>query len=158
MSTVTAPAVQDVSEEEVASKGKGKLLLIALVVLVVAGAGAWFFLGGDDEAEAEEAAAPVEGQILALESLVTTTGSAQLHHARVAPALVLREGADLQVVEARVALLEDRLLREVSAMDADQLRSTAGSDQLREALTAGAQEIWPDGEVLRVVLTELLVQ
>jgi hypothetical protein len=31
-------------------------------------------------------------------------------------------------------------------------------DELRNRLTARAQEVYPDGEVVRVVLTELLVQ
>lgn len=157
MSATTAPAPPDLLEdEESGSGGKKKLLVIALVVLLVAGAAAWFLViapGG--EAEAAEV---VEGTVMPLDPLTTTTGTAALHHARVALALVLTEDADEGAITARAALLQDALLREVATMNADLLRSADGSNQLRANLTTHAQEIWPDGEVLRVVLTELLVQ
>ncbi|WP_052668831.1 flagellar basal body-associated FliL family protein [Nitriliruptor alkaliphilus] len=157
MSATTAPAPPELFEdEESASGGKRKLLLILLAVLLVGGAAAWFLViapGG--EAEAAEV---VEGTVLPLDPLTTTTGTAALHHARVALALVLVEGADEEVITARAPLLQDALLREVATMNADVLRSADGSNQLRVNLTSHAQEIWPDGEVMRVVLTELLVQ
>jgi flagellar protein FliL len=157
MSATTAPAPPAAFEdEEVRPGGKRKLLLLLTLGLLVVGGAVWFlFLAPAEEAGAAEV---VEGVVLQLEPLTTTTGTAALHHARVALALVLVEGADEGVVTARSALLEDALLREVATMDADLLRSSAGSDQLRTNLTTHAQEIWPDGEVLRVVLTELLVQ
>lgn len=154
MSATTAPA-PPVAPAEDAPKGKKKLIVIVLAILLV-GAAAWFFLlAPQDEAGAAEV---VDGAVVPLEAMTTTTGTAALHHARVALALVLAEDADAATVTARAPLLQDALLREIATMDADHLRSAAGSDQLRTNLTAHAQEVWPDGEVLRVVLTELLVQ
>lgn len=156
MSATTAPAPTLLEEEAAPSGGKRKLILIVLVLLLVAGGAAKFLLGpGAEEADAAEV---VEGAVVPLEPLTTTTGTATLSHARVALALVLVEGADEVAVTERAPLLQDALLREVATLNADQLRSSEGSDQLRTALTAHAQEIWPEGEVLRVILTELLVQ
>lgn len=157
MSATTAPAPAFVEEAAAPSGGKRKLIVIVLVLLLVVGGGAAKFLLGSGAEEAE-AAEVVEGVVVPLEPLTTTTGTATLSHARVALALILVEGADEVTVTERAPLLQDALLREVATMNADQLRSSEGSDQLRVALTAHAQEIWPDGEVLRVILTELLVQ
>jgi flagellar FliL protein len=156
MSAMTAPAPALVEDEPAPSGGKRKLIVIVLVLLVAIGGGAAKFLLGSDADEGE--AEVVEGVVVPLEPLTTTTGTATLSHARVALALVLVEGADEVTVMERAPLLQDALLREVATMNADQLRSSEGSDQLRVALTAHAQEVWPEGEVLRVILTELLVQ
>ncbi len=156
MSATIAPAPAAPGTDAPPGRSRKKLLLIGLPLLLAVAAAVWFFvLAPSGEAEAGEV---VEGVIVSLEPQTTTTGTAALHHARVALGLVLVEGADETVITARAALLQDALLQEVAAMDADLLRSAAGSDQLRTNLTAHARRIWPDGEVLRVVLTELLVQ
>lgn len=150
------------SEAEAVAEGTGRprkkllVLVAALVVLGGIGAGAWLFLGSAsaDEPPPEE----VDGEIVPLEPLTTTVGEASLHHARVTLAVVLGAEADPLVVEERVALLQDALLREIARMDAEQLRSAEGSDGLRERLSAQAQEIWGEEVVRRVLLTELLVQ
>jgi flagellar protein FliL len=161
MSATIAPAPLLDDEDEGRSRGRGRLLvLLAVLVGVAVGAG-WFLLLGPGAAAAE-AEAPggevTEGAVLELPPLTTTTGTATLRHARVALGLVLTEGADETAITARAPLLQDALLREIATMDADHLRSSTGSDQLRGNLTEHAQTIWPDGEVIRIVLTELLVQ
>lgn len=157
MSATIAPAPSDAIEPTSGRKGRRRLLLIVLLLAVVAGAAAWFVVGPGAGAEAA-ADEVVEGTVVPLPPLTTTTGTAAPSHARVALGLVLVEGADEAVVTARTPLLQDALLREIAEVDGDRLRSAAGSDELRQNLTAHAQAIWPDGEVLRVVLTELLVQ
>lgn len=145
------------TETAATTTGRGRKLLLAVLVIAVAVAAAWFFL----LREVPEAAADVEvedGLIVGLDPLTTTTGEAARQHARVAMSLVLAEGITADVVTDRAPLLQDALLREVARMDGDELRSAAGSDQLRAELTAAAQGIWTEGEVRRVVLTELLVQ
>ncbi|MTV27335.1 flagellar basal body-associated FliL family protein [Nitriliruptoraceae bacterium ZYF776] len=156
MSATIAPTAPEATEGETKKGGKRKLVLILLVVLLVAGAAYWFLLKPAPEADAD--AEVPDGPIVALDPLTTTTGEASLRHARVAMSLVLVEGADPVAVTDRAPLLQDALLREVARMDGDELRSAEGSDALRAHLTEAAQGIWDEGEVKRVVLTELLIQ
>jgi flagellar protein FliL len=137
-------------------KKRLKLYLAILLAVIVGGAAAAFFLLGGD-AEAQEEPDVVEGSIVQLEPQTTTLGAGPMEHARVAVAVVLAEGVAVEVVEPRAALLRDALLRELAAMDGESLRTVTGSDQLRDRLSAEAREIWEDGEVVRVVLTELVV-
>ena len=148
------------SETESMTAGKGRSRILLVVVGVVAvllfGIAGWLFLGGGGPEE--PSAEAVDGPIVALEPLTTTVGEASLQHARVTLAVVLTQAADPNVVEPRVALLKDALLREVARLDAGELRSAEGSDGLRERLSAEAQEIWGEQVVRRVLITELLVQ
>jgi flagellar protein FliL len=142
-------------ELEPPAKKRWKLYLAVLVAVIAGGAAAAFFLlgGGGPEEEIEV----VEGEIVQLEAQTTTLGEGPAVHARVAIAVVLAEGVAVEVIPPRTPLLRDALLRELAVMDSDTLRTVAGSDQLRQRLTADAQEIWEEGEVVRIVLTELVV-
>ncbi|GGI06715.1 flagellar basal body-associated FliL family protein [Egicoccus halophilus] len=141
---------------ETTPKSKKKLfVLVGALAVVITAAAAWFLLLAPQDAEAAE---PVDGEIVTFEPLTTTLGVSSPSHARVSLAIVLSEGTDPALIEPKQALLQDALLQEIAAMQADQLRSAEGSDQLRQALTADARAIWGDDVVRRVVLTELLVQ
>ena len=134
---------------------KRRVLLLGVLALVLALAGGWWMLGTADAAEDLSA---VDGEIVDLPAMTTTVGERGIHHARVGLAIVLSEAADPEQIAPRQALLQDALLRQVSALDADTVRSAEGSDRLRAALTEKAREIWGEEAIRRVVLTELLVQ
>jgi flagellar basal body-associated protein FliL len=143
-------------EAEAPPREKRRILLVLVgATLLAMIAGGWWAFG---HAAAGEPPPDVDGDIVALEPLTTTVGERGMNHARVSLAVVLTEDADESVVEPRVALLQDALLRALAATDADTLRGAAGSDQLREHLSAEARDIWGEDTVRRVVLTELLVQ
>jgi flagellar basal body-associated protein FliL len=148
-------------EENEAPKKKGKLRLVIVVALVlVVAAGGYLFLfggsGGPDEAAAAE---PVEGAVIDGATMtVAVEGSDGPHFVRVSFAVVLAEGADSAAVGERIQLLQDGALTVITGYSADVLRTTEGLDTLRTDLSAAAHQIYPDGEVLRVVLTELIVQ
>jgi len=155
-------AVALAPEEELGPDGeepeRGRRVLVVLLVillLVAVGAAAtwWFVLRAPAEARGLQ-----DGEVVVLEPLTTTLGEQSLRHARVNLAVVLVDGQEPEVVEAKAAILQDALLREVARMDADQLRSSAGSEALRVRLTEDAYEIWGDEVIRRVLLTELLVQ
>lgn len=142
--------------EDDAGGGRGKLIVIlAVVVLLLGGGGGvwWFVLAPD-----EEPAPPGDGAIVAIEPLTTTTGEDTMRHARVGIAVVLVEGQLPEVLDEHLPLLQDELLREIAGMNADQLRSVAGSEELRSRMSEHAVEIWGEEVVRRVVLTELLLQ
>lgn len=145
-------------EEELVEEGsggrKGLFIAVVLVVLLGGGAAAWWFLWDGAAADVE----PRDGEVVILESLTTTLGESSLRHARVTLAIVLVEGEDADVLEPYAPMLQDALLREIAQLDADQLRSSEGSDELRRRLTAEAQGIWGEEVVRRVLLTELLIQ
>lgn len=142
------------ADEEEGGRSLLRILLVILIVVAVAAGATWWFL-----LRAPAEATPLQdGEVVVLEPLTTTLGESSLRHARVNLAVVLVEGTEPEVVEAKAAILQDALLREVASMDADQLRSSEGSNWLRDQLTDEAHEIWGDDVVRRVLLTELLVQ
>lgn len=154
--SIATTEVLEAAEPSPRDKKRLLIALLAVVLLLVAAGAVWFLLLAPDAEAAEEPI--VEGEIVSLEPQTTTLGDAEVTHARVALAVVLAEGVDPQVVPAKTPLLQDALLRELATMDATSIRSAEGSDLLRERLSAEAREIWEEGEVVRVVLTELLVQ
>lgn len=155
MSSVTmVPDVDDEPEQARSGRRRLAVLLTLLVIVAVAAAASWWVLLRDDPAEQVQS----DGAIMTLEPLTTTLGEATLRHARVSLAVVLVEGEDPEQAMELAPELQDALLREVAEMDADHLRSAAGSQQLREQLTTEARRIWGEDTVRRVLLTELLVQ
>ncbi len=155
MSVTETIPVEDPELEDEEGGGRSRLVtvLAVLALLVSVGGGAWWFFLADHEPEP-----PADGEVVVLPSLTATTGNATLRHARIAIGIVLVEGEETVVVDQKIPLLQDALLREIAQMDADELRSPDGSDQLRRQLTADAHEIWGEEVVRRVILTELLVQ
>lgn len=143
-----------IEPEDRPSRRRLLLILAGVLLLAVLGGGWWAF----GMANAAETIPDVDGPIVPLEPLTTTVGQDGIHHARVAVAIVLTVQADPEEIESRVPLLKDALLREVSATDADTIRSAEGSDRLRARLSEQARDIWGEEVVRRVVLTELLVQ
>lgn len=142
--------------------GKGKLFMIVGLVVVL-GAGAFFgmkmFGGSDAEAEEtpSESEPPPEGEVLEVATLTTNvSGNANL--ARVGLAVVMSEGAATDMVTAKFPVLKDAAVSELARSEAETLRTAEGADDLRKRLTKRAKKIYPDGEVLRVLLTELVVQ
>lgn len=152
---VAAPA-GDATEK----KSKKLVVIVAAVLAVVAGAlGARTFLGGgspDGAAAADPA--PQEGAVVSVAQMTASLAGAGSHYARIEFAAVLDATADQAAAEAKFPLLKDGALSVLMGFGADELRTVDGADRLREQLTAKAHEIYPDGEVVRIVLTELLIQ
>lgn len=148
--------VEEVELELEGAGGRGKLIVLVVLaaLLLAGGAAAWWFLSPGEDPDRE----PVDGPIVPIEPLTTTTGNDSLRHARIGMAVVLAEGQDAEVVSERLPLLQDALLREIAGMSADELRSIDGSEGLRVRLSNHARDIWGEEVVRRVVLTELLLQ
>lgn len=139
--------------------GKKKLLALALV-LALGGAGAFVFLRGADATEGTPAAvaAPVEGEVVEVAQMTVNLANLHNRYARISFAVVLSEGTVQDQVAPRFPLLQEAVLRGVTLFTPEDLRGPEGFDALSTALTEQAKTVYPEGEVLRVVLTELLVQ
>lgn len=141
-------------------KGKKKLIIIGAVVIALAAGGGFFFLGGD-KAEAsvvEEPAEPVEGPVIEGDQMTVNLADEESRYARLTFAVVLAAEADSGAVGERMPLLKDAILDAVAGYKAADLRAPGALDDLRAAFTERAQDVYADGSVLRVVITELLVQ
>lgn len=140
-----------------AGKSKKKLVLVALAVIVIAGLAGFFLLGGDAEGGAEPAE-PQPGDVVEVTEVTVNLAQSENRFARVGFAVLLAEGVTSDQVSDRFPLLQEAVVRTVSSFSAGDLRAPGGFDSLADALSTRAREIYPDGEVLRVVITDLLVQ
>lgn len=154
-------ADEEAVAEEEAKKGKGKLFGIIGGAVVLLGAVYFLFLGGgggDVESGVTTTTVPVEGAVIESDQMTVTLADDPVRYARITFAVVLPEGGDSTVVGEKMPLLKDGVLDVVAGLSAADLVGQAGLDSLREDLTAKALEVYVDGEVLRVVLTEVLIQ
>jgi flagellar basal body-associated protein FliL len=154
---------EEIAAAEVERGGKGKLIAIigGGVVLLAA---AWFFLfGGGGEAEADPTApttttVPAEGAVIEADQMTITLADDPVRYARIKFGVVLPEGGNSSAVGERMPVLKDAVLEVLSGYTAVDLVGREALDTLRNRLTDAAREVFPDGEVLRVVVTEVLVQ
>lgn len=162
--TDTAPDTEARTGEGKKGK-KGKLLMIVGAVVVI-GLGAFVglkvFGGGSEDAEtaaaeAEATEESADGEVLELDTITTVVGG-EGDLARVSLALVLSEDAIADTVSSRLPVVKDATVREVARSNSQQLLTPDGADDLRARLKDRTDEIYADGEVLRVLITELVVQ
>ncbi|HEY8339789.1 MAG TPA: flagellar basal body-associated FliL family protein [Egibacteraceae bacterium] len=159
--TKTAPA-PPTAPSAAAPRRRSTLTIVVAGVLVglAVGAAAYLVLlkPNDPAAATEVPAAPEEGEIVDVAELTVNVRGDGLRYARVGFAVVLAADASADAVTPDLPLLKDAAISEIGRFTAEQLRTPEGGDALRSALTKRAARLWPDGEVLRVVLTSLVVQ
>ncbi|HVL99751.1 MAG TPA: flagellar basal body-associated FliL family protein [Egibacteraceae bacterium] len=133
-----------------------RTLPVAAALALACAAAAVFVLSGSHEQAGD--AAPQEGAIVDVAQMTANLAGPQVHYVRFGFAAVLAADVAAADVEGRFALLKDAALSEIATFSADHLRTPAGVEELRGRLTARAAGVYPDGQVLRIVLTELVVQ
>jgi flagellar protein FliL len=150
---------EEVEGEEGGGGGKKKIILMVVPALLAVGAGAFFFLGGSGEASAPTTTiAPIEGEVITIDTLTVNLVGEENRYARLGFAVILDSLADAGVVEAKLPLLQDAAIGVMVHYDSTTLQSVEGQEQLRQELTDASIALFPEGEVLRAVLTELIVQ
>ncbi len=149
-------------KEETTEKvgGKKKLVMIVVPVLVVIGAAAGFFLRGGDTAEA---AVPttmpvIEGDVIEVDTMTVNLIGEEGRYARVGFAVVLDSTAESGAVGKKMPLMRDATLTVMTGFNSAELQTAEGMERLRQELSEAVVAIFPDGEVIRAVLTELIVQ
>jgi flagellar FliL protein len=144
--------------EEGGGGGMKKIIMMVTPALAV-GAGMFFFLGGSGEAAAPTTTlAPIEGEVIAIDTMTVNLVGEEGRYARLGFAVVLDSLADSGAVGTKVPLLQDAALGIMVHYDAATLQTAEGQEQLRQELSEASVALFPDGEVLRAVLTELIVQ
>lgn len=150
---------------EAESGGKGKLFAIIGVALVAVLAGVWFFVlapSGEEGAAPEEPPAPTfstdPGPIVLVDDTTVSLGGDQPHFAAVKYSAVLAMDAEQGLVEGQFGRLRSAAQLVFRGYDAATLDTPEGLLQLQADLTAKAEELWPNGEVLEVLVESLLVQ
>ena len=158
MSDEQPEATEETQEKK--SGGKKKLIMIVLPIVVVLAGAAGFFLRGGDTAEA---AVPttipvVEGDVIEVDTMTVNLIGEEGRYARVGFAVVLDSTADSGAVGKKMPLMRDATLTVMTDFDSIELQTAAGMERLRQELSNAVVALFPDGEVIRAVLTELIVQ
>ncbi len=153
-------AVKEKAEE--GTKDGSKKMLIVGLFIGVAVVAAYFLLFAKPAAPEGEAAAPVEvvvedGPVLEVATLTVNLASEDLRYARVQFGVVT-DAASVLDPTPQFPLLQDAAISIIAGFTPEELRTVAGHDRLRKELTEAVVELWPDGDVLRVVLYDLIVQ
>jgi flagellar FliL protein len=141
-----------------AKKG-GKLKLVVPVILLLgAGLAAKSLLLGSPAQKAEAKPKKEEGVIVTMDPVTVNLADAGFHYARVGFGIVLTTTANSKEVEERLPLFKDEAIRAVGAFQSRELKTVEGQDELRHRLTEVAFELYGEEEIMKVILTEIVVQ
>lgn len=157
-------AKKNKDEDDSAKRGLPftKIALAAMVGVVVytqvlAGGG-----GGAEAATETTIPDPVPGAVVEVGEVRATLADEDPSVALVRVSVQLEAGVAPEEITDELALLQEAVVSEVSALYKDQLKGTEGFDRLKGLLTARAEELYNvEGEqvtVMQVVVTELIVQ
>ena len=152
---------EQVEETTEKSGGKKKLIMIVVPIVAVIAAGAGFFLRSGDTAAAAVPTTTipvVEGDVIEVDTMTVNLIGEEGRYARIGFAVVLDSTADSGAVGKKMPLMRDATLMVMTEFDSVELQTAEGMDRLRKELSDAVVAIFPDGEVIRAVLTELIVQ
>ena len=153
-------ATEQPSEEEPSGSKRTKLLIGVGAVVLLAGGYVMTSGGGSTDAAAapEEPAAPVEGEVVSLETI--TLNLADGRFLKVGLALQLVEGIPAPAaaeVQGFAAPALDEAISLLGTMSYEQLVAPGGRDGAKAELSARLGERY-DGDVMSVYFTELVMQ
>jgi flagellar FliL protein len=151
---------EQVEEPTEKTGGKKKLVMIVVpIVVVIAGAAGIFLRGGETAEAAVPTTVPVvEGDVIEVDTMTVNLVGEEGRYARVGFAVVLDATAESGAVGVKVPLMRDATLTVMTGFDSTELQTAEGMERLRHELSDAIVAIFPDGEVIRAVLTELIVQ
>lgn len=141
-------------------KGKGKLIAIVIAAMLIGGVGAKFTVlssGKAGKPKPTPTPTPTPGPVIDLGDLTINLAEPS-RYALVGLAVELGKTADPATITTQMPLLKDAGVRRLSGISAATLLSLAGQDQVRAELTDQAQQIFGKDKIVRVLLTEVLVQ
>jgi flagellar basal body-associated protein FliL len=146
-------------EGDVEKKGKGKIVII-LVVVLVAGIGAKFTVlsgGKSGKATPTPTPTPTPGIVIDLGTMTINLADPG-RYALVGLAVELGKTGTAEKFTPEMPLLKDATVRKLAGWTAAKLLSTTGQEDVRTQLTDQAQQLFGKDSVVKVLLTELIVQ
>jgi flagellar basal body-associated protein FliL len=142
-------------------KGKGKLIAIVIAAMLVGGVGAKFtVLSSGKAGTPKPTPTPTPtppGAVIDLGDLTINLAEPS-RYALVGLAVELGKTADPATITTQMPLLKDAGVRKLNGLSAATLLSAAGQEQVRAELTDQAQQIFGKDKIVRVLLTEVVVQ
>ena len=147
-------------EGEAKKKGKGKLIGIVIAAMLIGGVGAKFTVLSSGKAGTPKPTptpTPEPGEVIDLGDLTINLAEPS-RYALVGLAVELGKTADPAKITTQMPLLKDAGVRKLNGLSAATLISSAGQDQVRAELTDQAQQIFGKDKIVRVLLTEVVVQ
>jgi flagellar basal body-associated protein FliL len=152
-------AAQEGDGTEVKKKGKGKIIIIVAVVLVAGVAAKFTVLSGGKSGKAVPAPTPTPSPGVVIDLGTMTINLAEPgRYALVGLAVELGKDGTAEKYTPEMPLLKDATVRKLAGWTAAKLLSTTGQEDVRAQLTDQAQLIFGKDSVVKVLLTELIVQ
>lgn len=153
----------DATEEELEAKAKAKKKKLMIGGLVIAGLAYQFVLKGSPPPEEDDAAAVEvvieEGEIAPLEEMVVNLADAdEIHYLRLGVGAALSADFALADIETELPKVNDVVIDVVSTKTFTELRKPNATTSLKEEISAAVLEVFPDGEVVRVIFTTFVMQ
>ncbi len=152
----------DATEEEAEAAAKAKKKKMIIGGVVVAALAYQFVLKGSPPPEEVVDPAEVvieEGEIAPLEELVVNLADTdEIHYLRLGGAAVINAEFALADIEAQLPKVNDVVIDTVATKTFDELRQRGATTALKEEISAATQEVFPDGEVVRVIFTTFVMQ
>jgi len=151
-------------EAEAAAKAKKKKKKMIIGLLLVVGLAYQFVLKKppppEDEAMAEEVEVVIEeGEIAPMGELVVNLADVdQIHYLRLSVAAVLNAEFTLELIEPQLPKVSDVIIDTVSAKTFAELRETGATVKLKEEISLALQDVFEEGEIVRVIFTTFVMQ
>lgn len=147
--------------EEVARLAKKKKRKKIILLLILFGLIYQFKLKGspppEDMVEAEVIIE--EGEIAAVEELVVNLADVDtVHYLRVGVAAVLNAEFSLEVMQPQLPKVSDVVIDVVQQKTFDELRKPGATKALKDEISEALQEVFEEGEVVRVIFTTFVMQ
>ncbi len=164
---------KDEGEEEESGGGKKKIIMIVGVLALLGGVYKFVLAKPAEPASSltpeelaammtpEEKAAllePPEGEIVQMEVMILNLAGSEETYLKIRLALVLDTLTVAEEFQLDLPIAQDVAVHYLSSLGPEEFRSAEGREHVKEELTARLREAYHDEHVLRVLITELVMQ
>ncbi len=164
---------KDEGEEEESGGGKKKIIMIVGALALLGGVYKFVLAKPAEPASSltpeelaammteEEKAAllePPEGEILQMEEMIVNLAGPEETYLKIRLALVLDTLTLAEEFEHHLPIAQDVAVHYLSSLEPEELRTAEGREHVKEELTELVKEAYHEEHVLRVLITELVMQ